>query len=139
MRTVWITALVVISSLLTSGCGTILNLRSADPEVYGGVQKDVEWIMTPAAGGTGTASGGNPAELVIIAAEVGLSLVGDTLTLPLVIRKRQQDGKGDAINTSACEKSGAPIPSQETVSLGKPQPLESAKTGTNLSQLTGTQ
>jgi uncharacterized protein YceK len=144
MNTVWIAALILITALLTSGCGTIANLRSGDPEVHGGVAKDVEFIMTPQAlGGGGT---GDLAVLMLVAGEVGLSLVGDTLTLPVVIhKKRMDDGYVDQ-NTSApgetarphvlrpfrrrshrlagSEKGETATPLLEDVSLDKPQPLE---------------
>lgn len=144
MKTVWSAALVLVASLLTSGCGTILNLRSGDPNVYGGVAKDVEFIMTPQnLGGEG---GGDPAILMLMAGEVGLSLVGDTLTLPLVIRKKRNDGGSIDQNTAAPGETARPYvlrqfrrrsrrldgsdkgetagPAQENVSRGQPQPVE---------------
>lgn len=145
MKTLWIAALGVIAPLLTSGCGTIANLRSGDPEVYGGVAKDVEFMMTPQTLG----GEGDSAVLMLMAGEVGLSLVGDTLTLPLVICKRRiDDGYMDKTTSSSSEERGATSPharrrflrrsrraagsekeetaspSLENVSLGKPQPLE---------------
>jgi uncharacterized protein YceK len=144
MKTVWISVWVIITILLTSGCGTIVNLRSSDPEVYGGVAKDVEFIMTPQAlGGGGT---GDLGVLMLMAGEVGLSLVGVTLTLPVVIRKKRIDEGCLDQNTSApgetarphvlrpfrrrscrlagSEKEETASPLLEDVSLDKPQPLE---------------
>ena len=88
MRTVRIALLVLPAVFLSNGCGTIRNLRSGDPDVYGGVKKDVEFIQTPG-------SGGGPELLVIMAAETGLSLIADTLTLPLVVRMRQNEQTSD--------------------------------------------
>lgn len=144
MKTVWNAALILVTSLLTSGCGTILNLRSGDPDVYGGVARDVEFMMTPQnVGGKG---GGDPAILMLVAGEVGLSLIGDTLTLPLVMRKKRIDDGSMDQNTSApgetarphvlrqsrrlsrrlagSEKGETAGPAQENVSLGKPQPVD---------------
>jgi hypothetical protein len=78
--------------VLMSGCGTAWNFVSNanGPTVYGGVQRDIEFIMTPAS----TSPGGtwqeftNEEGLVIFAlipAEVCLSFVADSLTLPLVV------------------------------------------------------
>lgn len=144
MKSVWIAGLVLVTTLLTSGCGTILNLRSGDPEVYGGVAKDLEFIMTPQAGEGG--GGGSPGVLMLIAGEVGLSLIGDTLTLPVVIRKKRiDDGYFDqhtsapgetarphvlrrchrrACRLAGSEKGETASPRLEDVSLDKPQPLE---------------
>src|SRR5262245_6601978 len=78
--------------VLSSGCGTVWNLtlNSRGPEIYGGVQKDIEVIMTPASGvpGSNLQVLHNQAALLVFAlipAEVCLSFVGDSLTLPLVV------------------------------------------------------
>lgn len=126
MKRFWIAALVVIPAL-TSGCGTILNFRSGDPEVYGGIQKDVEFIMTPPAAGGGATNGSGPggaAPLFIVAADAALSLVADTLTLPMVIRKRRVDqGKEGEINLIGRKKETTASGTPTDVSLGKPLPL----------------
>lgn len=87
--------------------------------------------------------------LLLIAGEVGLSLVGHTLTLPLVIRKRRiDDGYRDKIASSPSEKGETARPHAlrpflrrsrraagsekgemaspplENISLGQPEPLE---------------
>jgi uncharacterized protein YceK len=160
MRTVWIAVPIVISSLLPSGCGTIVNLRSGDPEVYGGVAKDVEFVMTPQALG-GEGGSGGLGVLMLMAGEVGLSLVGDTLTLPVVIRKKRIDDGSMDQNTSApgeterphvlrqfrrrtrrlalSEKGETAGTEKENVSLGKPQPVDlPAQSQTDFAQPAGT-
>jgi hypothetical protein len=87
---------------------------------------------------------------MLIAGEVGLSLVGDTLTLPLVIRKKRiDDGYADqrifaigeqrgttrpyvlrplvrrARRAATREKVETASPELENVSIEKPQPLQS--------------
>jgi len=126
MKRIWIAALVVILAL-TSGCGTILNFRSGDPEVYGGIQKDVEFIMTPPAAGGGATNGSGPggaAPLLIVAADAALSLVADTLTLPVLLRKRRMDQDREAeISLTDREKETTASRTPPDVSLGKPLPL----------------
>ena len=98
MKTVGIAAFAVTAAFLSSGCGTICNLKSGDPDIYGGVKKDVTFIQTPPSDPNSTirASGqGGAIILAVIAAEMGLSLVADTLTLPLVVRMRQYEQASD--------------------------------------------
>jgi uncharacterized protein YceK len=80
-----ISAILMAAALLCGiGCGTIANLASGNPEVpYGGVQKDLTWLATPTSNEWG--AGGSPAVVFILAAELGLSFVADTLTLPLAL------------------------------------------------------
>jgi uncharacterized protein YceK len=81
--------LVALTAVALGGCGTIRNLASGDPDIYGGVQKDVQLIQTPqSVKGVGV----NPMTLALFApADLCLSLAGDTLTLPLAIYLRQND------------------------------------------------
>jgi uncharacterized protein YceK len=118
MKAISIVALTVIASLMTSGCGTILNLRSGDPDVYGGVQKDWKFFMTPVFDGAGCS--GEVFFPLIVAADAGLSLIADTLTLPLVIRMRHEDQeKEDATNSAGCKGGQTTRPSEENASPGK--------------------
>ena len=107
MNKVSIAALAMIA-ILSNGCGTICNLKSGDPEVYGGIRKDVDYMMTPPASGNNQASGSGGSAagiLVILTAEMGLSLVADTLTLPLVVRKRHKEQAGESeANPAGAEK-----------------------------------
>jgi uncharacterized protein YceK len=78
-------AIAAVAAVSLSGCGTIANLCSGDPEVpLGGVQKDLEAFNTPCAMHAGTGKG---AALIVLLlpTELCLSLVADTLTLPLAI------------------------------------------------------
>jgi uncharacterized protein YceK len=68
---------------LAGGCGTICNLASNDPEPYGGVANDLSVLASPL---NLCPNDGEAAlwALGIWAADVGVCLVADTLTLPLV-------------------------------------------------------
>jgi uncharacterized protein YceK len=80
-------SLALLVAAFLSGCGTVRNLASSDPEPYGGVVKDGQFFSLfgkPAGPIT------HPAGVVVLAAlygaclgEVGASFVGDTLTLPI--------------------------------------------------------
>jgi uncharacterized protein YceK len=99
-----------------SGCGTVFNLASKDPDNYGGVQRDIQVAADASAHGgllsEGTnrsGAGSGEAALVVLAlcgAELSLSFVGDTLTLPLVIYLRQRHegalgGEGASANQTS--------------------------------------
>jgi uncharacterized protein YceK len=75
------------------GCGTICKLTEKDPDVYGGVQKDIEFAETPNALPLLSHWTPNSPEealvLLLVPAEFCLSAVADTLTLPLVVWMRQ--------------------------------------------------
>jgi uncharacterized protein YceK len=118
MKAILIAALTVIASLMTSRCGTVLNLRSGDPDVYGGVQKDWKFFMTPV---NTVPCNGEAFFALIVAADAGLSLIADTLTLPLVIHMRH-DGQEDKNENkpAECKKGQSAHSSEENASLGKP-------------------
>jgi uncharacterized protein YceK len=92
---------VALAALCASGCGTILNLASGDPQIYGGPQADVMFALTPGNWGSETppasSRDGNPIgegiagafPFLLVLADFPLSLVGDTFTLPLTIYMRQ--------------------------------------------------
>jgi uncharacterized protein YceK len=100
---------VALATVALGGCGTIRNFSSGDPELYGGVQKDIEFIETPrtAKGGVGV----NTMTLALfVPADLCLSFVADTLTLPVAIWMRQNDqpnvdrgvvgGPGNLVNSA---------------------------------------
>ncbi len=81
----WLTALVATACC---GCGTICNLASSDPQVYGGPEKDIEiWSERGMPRGQNV---GAFAFLGLCLADLPVSLVGDTLTLPLAIYLQQR-------------------------------------------------
>jgi len=106
MKMIRIAVFAVTTAFLSSGCGTICNLKSGDPDIYGGVKKDVTYIQTPSSNPTGVSGQGGVIILGIIAAEMGLSLVADTLTLPLVVRMRQNEQASDDKAQSPADKAG---------------------------------
>ena len=89
-----------------SGCGTVCNLASADPDNYGGVQRDLKVADDASANGGflsgiqgGDARGGAFMAAFVLAlygADLTLSVVGDTLTLPLAayLRNRHEGTTG---------------------------------------------
>jgi hypothetical protein len=87
-----------LAGVLPCGCGTVCNLVSGDPQVpYGGVQKDLDIIETP---GDHSLSGSGKAGALVCAVlpvELGLSLVGDWVTLPLAVYLRQDRGNKQAV------------------------------------------
>jgi uncharacterized protein YceK len=123
-------ALVVIGM---SGCGTICNFvaRKGDPEVYGGVLYDMEGHV-PLHFGVGS---GDPRGLLLVLAwipvEFGLSFVGDTVTLPLVIAMRHEDQPPDdddpppspPCDNTANDRADAKNPAV----LGPPLPLDQSR------------
>jgi uncharacterized protein YceK len=100
MKGTLIAVFVTIAAVLLSGCGTICNLATGDPEIYGGPQKDAEFLQNlhPAEGGGAAAGKGMAIVLLATVADVSLSVVGDTLTLPLAIYMRQHDHTDDDMN-----------------------------------------
>jgi uncharacterized protein YceK len=87
-----------------SGCGTVLNLASGNPDNYGGVQRDLNfgkdatdkggfWTgpgRPETGGGSAEDTWGAGALLALYGADVGLSFLGDTLTLPLAAYLRHR-------------------------------------------------
>jgi uncharacterized protein YceK len=100
-----------LTAVALVGCGTIRNLAGGDPDIYGGVRRDFRFIQTPqSVSGVGV----NPMTLALLApADLCLSLVADTLTLPLAVYLRQNDPTGDS----------------EGVPNGKSGPADSASPG----------
>src|SRR5215469_5715497 len=87
---------VAIAAVSLGGCGTILNFATGDPDIYGGVQKDINFMQTPRQNGSvvGSTTGGGkyPGGLVMfgaVGADACLSLIADTLTLPIAVWMRQ--------------------------------------------------
>jgi uncharacterized protein YceK len=73
-----------------SGCGTAANTLWWAPfeggqRVYGGVRAEVGVLRDGLSGKSDTSSAPDRAGLVLIAADLPLSAVGDTLTLPYTI------------------------------------------------------
>jgi uncharacterized protein YceK len=86
-----ITVLLSVCTLVVSGCGTIANLQTGKPDFYGGVQKDVEFLETPRPqpAGIGISNLG----ALVLFVDLPLSVVGDTLTMPLAIYEWHQDDR----------------------------------------------
>jgi len=88
-----LTILFTIAALLLQGCGSVVNLVSEDPQNYGGIDKDRDWLRShnnmclkaPPGGGVRGAESAAAAFLLIptlYATEFTLSFALDTLALP---------------------------------------------------------
>jgi uncharacterized protein YceK len=88
-RAAFLALLAIVSAGLVAGCGSICNYASGDPEVYGGPQFDIQCALTP----TNNATDGKGAAILagLLCADVGLSFVFDTLTLPLTLYLRHRE------------------------------------------------
>ena len=94
MKCTQFAVLVGISAFLASGCGTIANLKTEQPELYGGVQKDLQLLETPRTEPSGIGIR-NLGPLVLFV-DLPLSFIADTLTLPIAIYEwHQAEGHGD--------------------------------------------
>jgi hypothetical protein len=106
-----------LAGVLPCGCGTICNLACGDPQIpYGGVQKDLDIIETPGDHSMGGSGKAGAIVLAVLPVELGLSFVGDWVTLPLAVYLRQDRG----------DRQAAPPPDLSArcpdASLGPPEP-----------------
>jgi hypothetical protein len=86
----------VIIGLASSGCGTVCNLSGGlvhpeeEPRIYGGLIRDIE-IIDKMSSGVASKPGGSGAAVIavavlaIVTVDPIMSLVADTLTLPITI------------------------------------------------------
>ena len=86
-------AIVFVAALtsLMTGCGTVCNFASGSPAVYGGVAKDLEFSQTSR---SGYASG--PSAITFLGlwlADLGVSFVADTVTLPVTLYLYRNDNE----------------------------------------------
>jgi uncharacterized protein YceK len=116
VRVAMLTAAVAAPS---AGCGTVFNLASGDPDNYGGVQRDIQFAndaranggllsgadlrATAARGSDQIAAGVALCFLALYGADLSLSFIADTATLPLVMYLRQRH---DGATDGACGPAG---------------------------------
>jgi uncharacterized protein YceK len=106
MRKTQIAAFVAFATL-ASGCGTVANLKTGEPELYGGVQHDVQTLQTPREQPSGV--GINNLPPLILFVDLPLCAVADTLTLPLAIYEwHRGDGRTDKRERAAQESGTVP-------------------------------
>ena len=126
----WVTGLA--AAVLATCCGTVCNLAGgirhpeSEPRVYGGLQKDFEAISSLASGGPlldGQQGNDGRAAAFFVGliaavgvAEVGLTFVGDTLTLPLTacLQERRASAEQAKVKRVLTEEAAA------TASPGEP-------------------
>ncbi len=130
MKRTGIGAILALAAALCSGCGTVFNLTdgvfqpNADPEdsgpkVYGGVKADFDYF----AGGQTTGLDVSKASAVLLVAELPMTLIGDTLTLPIAIWAQEKRAAAVA-ERQASQKENGELSHSGTVSvsLGQPRP-----------------
>jgi hypothetical protein len=117
-------ALVVLLAALTmaSGCGTVCNLASGDPKLYGGCEQDPIFThpikfspphVSNGSSAVGAAVVGLLFPGLFYGTEIGLDLAGDTLTLPIIYLLRTPDDPADSKPDQATRES-YPDPSEFT-------------------------
>jgi hypothetical protein len=132
-----LTALFVsLTALIAGGCGTVSNLASSDPWVYGGLAHDPLFhpdensILGPVGNMYPShlpieSFGGGPAALVAVACilmlppafivtDISLDLVGDTLTLPMAYYIEKKNRPSHCEAKSSPKQEPAPEPEPES-------------------------
>ena len=100
------TVLLALAALVVSGCGTIANLQTGKPDLYGGVQHDVQLLETPRPQPQGI--GIRNLGALVLFVDLPLSVVGDTLTIPLAIHEwHRGEGPADSVGGGG-ERTTAP-------------------------------
>ncbi len=125
------------AAVTLSGCGTVCNLAGgikhpdSEPRIYGGVQRDVEFLEDVAntrepwlhlgSGPAGVVGLGCLAALAV--GDPVLSFVGDTLTLPITVPLQHSREAGESK-----QDSGVTVPSSAGAeSIRRVEPLPSAR------------
>jgi uncharacterized protein YceK len=93
MKPVAVALIALVIFVPICGCGTVYNLTSGEPRVYGGIAKDAELmdalvthVPSATTGVANSASGEIVAAALVVAfvlVEPPLSCIADTLTLPI--------------------------------------------------------
>jgi uncharacterized protein YceK len=120
-------ALVGLTSAAAScGCGTVRNLAGSNPEVYGGVAKDIEF------GEARREAGGMGEHLFTLwLADLSCSAVADTLTAPLLFVRESAFLRVDRacpsyplqyVAGAARAEEGLAVPAGAVVEVGRPIP-----------------
>jgi uncharacterized protein YceK len=121
-----LTCLAAVAAVGLGGCGTSLNL-DGDSRIYGGVVKDFQVAKERLAqaadssgpGTPGSSPGWNLAVSALALADLPLSLLGDTLTLPFTIPTALEErGEQDHANDSRSSGDGKSKPSWQLPSMG---------------------
>jgi uncharacterized protein YceK len=119
-------AAAVALAVALSGCGTVYNLAEGEPEVYGGALKDAQLFIAPAAREKEVAGRGAPLLPILALGDLPLSLVGDTLTLPLAVYLRQKDASDTPVPAGRGNPGRSASSMAGAASLGKPCPMSQA-------------
>jgi hypothetical protein len=105
-RTQLVLFVFLAAAIMASGCGTVCNLASGDPKLYGGCEQDP--LLSPPTHpikldpshvpekGSGSGACGLLLVLLLYPTEACLDLAGDTLTWPIVYLLRTPDDPPDS-------------------------------------------
>jgi hypothetical protein len=118
-------------AVLTSGCGTVCNLASNNPQPYGGIARDVEWVSKNFRFSGKENAGGAALAVGAVATEMGLTGLADTLTWPLVASLHTQRSEQEMaiLNDPAMQvqfSCGAAVTPLPSASLGLPEAIPDA-------------
>jgi hypothetical protein len=90
---------VLLTAVLTSGCGTVCNLISDDPAIYGGCEHDRLFAEVLHPQTHPSTAKGAVGMMLFPPFLLTLDLIGDTLTLPiawlLTVAEHPDEGKPD--------------------------------------------
>jgi hypothetical protein len=129
MKRTGIGAILALAAVSWSGCGTVANLAdgvvhpNADwvdsgPKIYGGIEKDFDAFQN-----SNASMGTTKLAAMLLLAEIPLTLVGDTLTLPITIWVQEKRAAAVADGLASTKERSDPLDSMTTnVSLGQPRP-----------------
>jgi hypothetical protein len=135
MKKTGIGAILALAAASWSGCGTVCNLADgvghpsvdlvdSGPKIYGGIERDFDALNS-------NATIADPGKLsILLLAEMPLTLVGDTLTLPITIWVQEKRAAAIAGSLASAKERGDPLDAVTSgVSLGQPRPRVSAGPG----------
>jgi uncharacterized protein YceK len=78
--------LMAVSAICLTGCGTVFNLASKEPQPYGGLANDIKVVAAPhLPAGSASSAGALAMVLALGAGEFCASAVADTLTFPFIL------------------------------------------------------
>lgn len=109
-RSLFAPALVAITSLtLACGCGTVVNLASDNPTVYGGVRRDLETASTlkiPIEGKSQSDAIGAAVILGVCVGELLVTATADTLTAPYLAYRNGKKAREETRESMALPEKG---------------------------------
>jgi uncharacterized protein YceK len=118
-------AFMAIAAFLSSGCGTLTNLFSENPKAYGGVDQDMKFAVTGKVNGVQVVDRGfGSLECALV--DLCVTLIGDTLTLPLIphLPQNRYLGEGPFYTYADSDNGGSEDSPPPGFPLGPPCPID---------------